>query len=159
MMNDPTRMPAGPARPSASTPTTVTDPTTTVPAATEPTAADLMATNGAPASGTPLDSAGRKALEEKVVALLKEVYDPEIPVNIYDLGMIYEIAIKEDATAHVKMTLTSPMCPVAGTLPGEVETKVKSIPGMSNATVELTWEPPWDKEMISEAGKLVLNIF
>ena len=108
---------------------------------------------------SPLDAVGKKALEEKVVAVLKETYDPEIPVNIYDLGMIYDIVIKDDSTAHVTMTLTSPMCPVAGTLPGEVETRIKSIPGMANATVELTWEPPWDKEMISEAGKLVLNIF
>ncbi|TPW05676.1 MAG: FeS assembly SUF system protein [bacterium] len=107
----------------------------------------------------PTDAVDKKILEEKVVALLKEVYDPEIPVNIYDLGMIYDIDIRDDATAHVRMTLTSPMCPVAGSLPGEVETKVRSIPGLSGATVELTWEPPWDKEMISEAGKLVLNIF
>jgi FeS assembly SUF system protein len=152
-MNDPTRMPAGPARPLDTPPTTVTDPTTTVPTV-EPASAP---TEGAPA--TPLDSAGRKALEERVVALLKEVYDPEIPVNIYDLGMIYDIRISDAAAAHVTMTLTSPMCPVAGTLPGEVETKIRSLPGVSAASVELTWEPPWDKEMISEAGKLVLNIF
>ncbi|HEX7880828.1 MAG TPA: DUF59 domain-containing protein [Candidatus Eisenbacteria bacterium] len=155
-MNDPTRMPAGPARPLNATPTTVTDASTTVPAVDTP-AADANVEAATP--GAPLDSAARKALEERVVALLKEVYDPEIPVNIYDLGMIYDIQINEAAAAHVTMTLTSPMCPVAGTLPGEVETKIRSLPGVSAASVELTWEPPWDKEMISEAGKLVLNIF
>ena len=127
----------------------------------EPTPIDATANDPATPAAvtTPLDAAEKKMLEEKVVALLKEVYDPEIPVNIYDLGMIYDIAIQDDATARVQMTLTSPMCPVAGSLPGEVETKVRSIPGLAGATVELTWEPPWDKEMISEAGKLVLNIF
>jgi FeS assembly SUF system protein len=100
-----------------------------------------------------------KALEEKVVEVLKETYDPEIPVNIYDLGMIYNIEVRPDTSVHVRMTLTSPMCPVAGSLPGEVETRIRSIPGVSTATVELVWDPPWEKEMISEAGKLVLNIF
>ncbi|MDZ4804682.1 MAG: DUF59 domain-containing protein [Candidatus Eisenbacteria bacterium] len=127
------------------------EPTPTNVTTNDPTTPDVVT--------TPLDAAEKKVLEEKVVALLKEVYDPEIPVNIYDLGMIYDIAIQDDATAKVQMTLTSPMCPVAGSLPGEVETKVRSIPGLAGATVELTWEPPWDKEMISEAGKLVLNIF
>lgn len=129
----------------------------------EPTPIDAALPEAAPVAPSvaagPLNAAEKQLLEEKVVALLKEVYDPEIPVNIYDLGMIYDIDIRDDATAKVQMTLTSPMCPVAGSLPGEVETKVRSVPGLSGATVELTWEPPWDKEMISEAGKLVLNIF
>jgi FeS assembly SUF system protein len=97
-------------------------------------------------------------LHAEIVETLKTVYDPEIPVNIYDMGMIYAIEVNEEKFAHVTMTLTSPACPVAGTLPGEVEQKVKNVPGVSDGKVELVWDPPWTPEMMSEAARLELGM-
>lgn len=113
----------------------------------------------APADGAPAAALDPKELEARVVEVLKETYDPEIPVNIYDLGMIYKVEASPAGNVYVTMTLTSPMCPVAGSLPGEVEARIRALNGVATASVELVWDPPWDKEMISEAGKLVLNIF
>jgi len=96
-------------------------------------------------------------LKERVVSVLKTCYDPEIPVDIYELGLIYDVYIDEASQAFVKMTLTSPACPVAGTLPGEVEGKVRNIDGISEATVELVWDPPWSIERMSEAARLELG--
>lgn len=95
--------------------------------------------------------------EEQVIKVLRSVYDPEIPVSIYDLGMIYGIRIDGDVV-HVRMTLTTPACPVAGILPGQVETRVKALEGVSDATVELVWDPPWTPDKMSEAAKLQLNM-
>ena len=96
-------------------------------------------------------------LREQVVAAIKTCYDPEIPVDIYELGLIYEIDIRDAGVAYVKMTLTSPMCPVAEILPLEVEEKVRSVEGVSNVNLDLVWDPPWDIEMMSEAARLELN--
>ncbi len=100
-----------------------------------------------------------KQLEEAVIATLKTVYDPEIPVDIYELGLIYNIEIKEDKKVKLTMTLTSPACPVAGTLPGEVEAKVKEVDGVADAVVDIVWEPPWGTQMMSEAAQLELGLF
>ncbi len=98
-------------------------------------------------------------LETKIVDALKEIYDPEIPVNIYDLGLIYEIIIDEKTTdVQIKMTLTSPNCPVAESLPIEVHNKVKTVEGVNNADVKIVFDPPWNKEMISEEAKLDLGL-
>ena len=97
-------------------------------------------------------------LREMVVTVLRTVYDPEIPVNIYELGLIYSIDIDKQGAVQVRMTLTSPGCPVAGTMPGEVEAKVRAIPGVRDVQLELVWEPPWDMNMISEEGRLVLGL-
>ena len=97
------------------------------------------------------------AYHDKIVEKLRTVYDPEIPVNIYDLGLIYNINVEPSADVFVKMTLTSPGCPAAGTLPGEVEDKIVVIPGIKNVKVEVVWDPTWDKEMMSEAAKLQLG--
>ena len=97
------------------------------------------------------------ALNDKIVERLRTVYDPEIPVNIYDLGLIYQVKVEPTGEVYVKMTLTSPGCPAAGTLPGEVEDKIVVIPGVKGAKVEVVWEPTWDKEMMSEAAKLQLG--
>ena len=105
------------------------------------------------------ESVDREALEGKVVEALKSCYDPEIPVDIYELGLIYKIDIGDDASCNVEMTLTSPACPVAGTLPPEVETKVAGVEGIASAKVEVTWEPPWTPELMSEAAKLELGMF
>ena len=97
-------------------------------------------------------------LREAIVAVLKTVYDPEIPVNIHDMGLIYDLAIDDANAVRVTMTLTSPACPVAGILPGEVEQKVKTVPGVTVATVELVWDPPWTPDRMSEAARLELGM-
>lgn len=97
-------------------------------------------------------------LKDAVVAALKLIFDPEIPVNIYDLGLIYDIIIDEEQNVLVKMTLTTPNCPVAQTFPGTVEQAVNQVEGVNDCTVELVWEPPWDKDKMTEAGKLELGL-
>ncbi len=96
-------------------------------------------------------------LKANIVEILKTCYDPEIPVDIYELGLIYDIAVEDDSQVYVKMTLTSPACPVAGTLPGDVENKVKSVEGVADAKVDVVWDPPWNMEMMSEGAKLELG--
>ena len=104
-----------------------------------------------------MDIAQRKHIEEQVIAALKTIYDPEIPVDIYELGLIYNIGIEENGHTVILMTLTSPSCPVAETLPPEVEQKVASVEGVTSAKVEITWEPAWDKSMMSEEAQLELG--
>lgn len=99
-----------------------------------------------------------QTLREQVIQQLRECYDPEIPVNIYDMGLVYDIDIQDNGSVSIQMTLTSPMCPVAGSLPIEVQERVKSIPGVSSVQVDLVWEPPWSPDMLSEAAKLELGI-
>ena len=96
-------------------------------------------------------------LKEKVIAEIKKIYDPEIPVNIYELGLIYDIAIN-DKDVIVKMTLTSPNCPVAESLPKEVKDSIMEIKEVNKVDLDLVWDPPWDKSMMSEAAKLELNL-
>lgn len=98
------------------------------------------------------------ALEQRVVAALRSVYDPEIPVNIYDLGLIYVVHIDEHSVVNVQMTLTAPACPVAGTLPGQVENVLRQVEGVRDASVELVWDPPWDQERMSEEARLTLGM-
>ncbi|MGA2497481.1 MAG: SUF system Fe-S cluster assembly protein [Tepidisphaeraceae bacterium] len=105
-----------------------------------------------------LAALGRNPLEEKIVDALRAVYDPELPVNIYDLGLIYSIDISADNRIQVKMTLTAPGCPVAGTLPPEVQRRIETVPGVAGATVELVWQPIWGREMMSEIARLELGL-
>jgi FeS assembly SUF system protein len=98
-------------------------------------------------------------IENGIVEALKTVFDPEIPVNIYELGLIYDVDLQDEGKVHVKMTLTSPGCPVAGSLPGEVKAKVESVPGVAEADVELVWDPAWNPSMMSEAARLQLGMF
>ena len=118
---------------------------------------------GPPAStaGPPIESDPLKMLElkPKIVEQLSTVFDPEIPVNIYELGLIYDVSVDKGGLAVIQMTLTAPGCPAAVTLPAEVQGKVKAIDGVSDARVDLVWEPPWDKDRMSEAAKLQLGIF
>ena len=97
-------------------------------------------------------------LQSRVIDALRTCYDPEIPVNIYELGLIYEIDVRPGNEVHVKMTLTSPMCPVAGSLPPEVESRVKEVEGVSDATVEVVWDPPWSPDRMSEAARMHLGM-
>jgi FeS assembly SUF system protein len=101
----------------------------------------------------------KEVLEELVVASLKTIFDPEIPVNIYDLGLIYHIAIDEEQQVHIQMTLTSPGCPVAQTFPGTVEQTINQIPEVADCTVELVWEPAWTQERMTEVARLELGMF
>ena len=97
-------------------------------------------------------------LKEKIIKEIKKVYDPEIPVNIYELGLIYKIDIDEKSNVKVDMTLTSPNCPVAESLPKQVEECILKVKGVSNVKLDLVWDPPWDKSKMSEAAKLELNL-
>jgi FeS assembly SUF system protein len=107
----------------------------------------------------PVDAAQTAALQGKVIEAVKTVYDPEIPVDIYELGLIYEILADANRNVLVKMTLTSPACPSAQQIPSEVRYKVKAIPEVTDAWVEIVWEPPWSKERMSETAKLSLGFF
>lgn len=96
-------------------------------------------------------------IEQEVIQTLKTVFDPEIPVDIWELGLIYEIKVSDEADVYIKMTLTSPACPVAGSLPPEVKEKVQSIKEVKDVVVDLVWDPPWDKDMMSEEAQLELG--
>lgn len=115
--------------------------------------------DGKARAGAPLSPGTPVAEEAAVVAALQTVYDPEIPVNIYDLGLIYELEIGQDGNVRVLMTLTAPGCPVAGILPGQVADAVAAVPGTGEVEVELTWDPPWDKSRMSEVAQLELGMY
>ena len=97
-------------------------------------------------------------LKDKIVAEIKKIYDPEIPVNIYELGLIYDIIVQKDNSVKIKMTLTTPNCPVAESLPKEVKDSVMEIKDVKKVDLDLVWDPPWNKSMMSEAAKLELNL-
>jgi FeS assembly SUF system protein len=107
---------------------------------------------------TPNESSANTDIEQKVIEVLRTVYDPEIPVDIYELGLVYNVDVKEGGAVEIKMTLTSPACPVAESLPPEVEERVSAVEGVSSAKVEITWEPTWTPEMMSEAARLTLGM-
>jgi len=102
--------------------------------------------------------AAMRAVGDQIVQQLKTVFDPEIPVDIYELGLIYKVKLDEDGAVAIRMTLTSPMCPAAEELPPEVESKTRSVPGVSSVTRDLVWDPPWNPGMMSEAAKLELGM-
>ena len=97
-------------------------------------------------------------LKDKIIEGIKKIYDPEIPVNIYDLGLIYDVKVENKNTAKVKMTLTSPNCPVAESLPKEVKDGIMQVEGIENVDLDLVWDPPWNQTMMTEAAKLELNL-
>ena len=140
-----------------------TEPEEPTPASTEAVdqTNDAEATEGAdnPPSVSLSSVAPDDTLLNRVIAGVREVYDPEIPLNIYDLGLIYRIDISEESHIAIDMTLTSPMCPVAGSLPGEVEMAARGVDGVSDVVIELVWDPPWGPEVMSEAARLELGIF
>jgi len=104
-----------------------------------------------------MEATEKKELETRIIEMLHTVYDPEIPVDIYELGLVYEVKIDDEKNVEIVMTLTSPSCPVAESLPIEVEQKTNSVQGVRSAKVTLTFEPPWEKEMMSEAAQLELG--
>jgi FeS assembly SUF system protein len=119
----------------------------------------LPLSDARPEPAAPAAQSADAPLEERVIAALHTCYDPEIPVDIYELGLIYELKVDPSGAVAIKMTLTTPACPVAGALPGEVERKVAAVPGVTSARVELVWDPPWDKSRMSEAAQLQLGLF
>jgi len=127
------------------------------PAAAPPEPAAPPPTAPAPLA-EPLSADQIEALKERVVALLHTCFDPEIPVNIYELGLIYDIAIAPTGAVGIRMTLTSPACPVAGSLPPDIQRQVAALPQVTAARVDVVWDPPWDKDRMSEAAKLQLGI-
>ena len=115
------------------------------------------------AADTPDSNAGKglspaMQIRDRIIAVLKTVYDPEIPVDIYELGIVYGVDVTDDGEAHVTMTLTTPMCPVAETLPPEVEDKVRNVMGVKDCSLDLVWDPPWSVDMMSDAARLELNM-
>jgi FeS assembly SUF system protein len=134
-----------PAPPAAPTPVAPSSPTTPTSAGEAPGPADAL---GAP----------KPDLRETVVQTLQTCYDPEIPVNIYDLGLVYGVDVTPAGAVAIQMTLTSPSCPVAETLPPDVQKKVAAIPGVTSAKVDVVWEPPWGKHLLSEAARLQLGL-
>jgi FeS assembly SUF system protein len=137
--------------PSAESSATAAPATVAVSPAAEPSALETP-------SDDPTKAFDRKLLEGRVVEAISQIYDPEIPVNIYELGLIYKVDVRDDKSVYVTMTLTAPACPVAGSLPGQVETKIETIPEVTKATVELVWDPPWSRDMMSEAAQLQLGL-
>jgi FeS assembly SUF system protein len=99
------------------------------------------------------------AMQPKIVEMLSTIFDPEIPVNIYELGLIYEIAVDSESVVGIRMTLTAPGCPAAQSLPVEVVDKLKQLPGITDAQVDIVWDPPWDRDRMSDAAKLQLGMF
>jgi FeS assembly SUF system protein len=123
-----------------------------------PAPAPPQTSTAAPESN-PLTFEQIQEIDRKIVEALKTCFDPEIPVNIYELGLIYQVDVQPTGLVHVRMTLTSPACPAAGSLPPEVRWKVQEVPGVKDAKVEIVWDPPWTKERMSEAARLQLGIF
>jgi FeS assembly SUF system protein len=133
-------------------------PSPSTPAApSAPSAPETNPADAAPPPNAPKLSADE--IENNVVEALKTVFDPEIPVNIYELGLVYDVDVQETGEVKISMTLTSPACPVAGSLPGEVQAKVEKVPGVTKAEIDLVWEPAWNPSMMSEASRLQLGMF
>jgi len=105
------------------------------------------------------DAAQIAALRPQIIAALKKVFDPELPVNIYELGLIYDIIVDRSATVGIRMTLTAPACPAAQSLPGEVRRQIAQVPGVADVKVDIVWDPPWDRDRMSDAAKLQLGLF
>jgi FeS assembly SUF system protein len=118
-----------------------------------------VAEGGTPVKGSKLSQEELDQLTAEIVLALKSVYDPEIPADIYELGLIYKIDIEDDRTVAIEMTLTAPGCPVAGEMPVWVENAVSAIPGIQGCTVEITFDPPWDMSRMSDEARLALNMF
>jgi FeS assembly SUF system protein len=128
-------------------------------AAAQSPPADALASSSDATTGMTSDPARTAELKPRIVEALSTVFDPEIPVNIYELGLIYDIIVDQSSVVGIRMTLTAPACPAAQTLPIEVKNKIAQIPGVTDVKVEIVWEPPWDRDRMSEAAKLQLGMF
>jgi FeS assembly SUF system protein len=133
-------------------------PTPAAPLGSDQPAPDLANPPALQAPTTPFTADQLQALQKDIVAALCTCFDPEVPVNIYELGLIYNVEMSTLGAIGIKMTLTSPACPVAGSLPGDVQRKIQGVPGVASVKVDVVWDPPWDKSRMSEAAKLQLGI-
>ena len=125
----------------------------------KPASETSAGTNIATSSASVLNGLERIALQDKVIEALRTCYDPEIPVNIYELGLIYEANVEPSGEVNIRMTLTTPNCPAAASLPMEVEGKVRALPQVTGVKLEVVWEPPWDPSKMTEAARLQLGMF
>ncbi|HXH06473.1 MAG TPA: SUF system Fe-S cluster assembly protein [Vicinamibacterales bacterium] len=130
-----------------------------LPIVPDPPAGDLPEAAGESIAALEPDPLRTLELRPKIIEALSTVYDPEIPVNIYELGLVYDIVVDRRSVVGIRMTLTAPACPAAQTLPGEVREKVRAVPGVADAIVEIVWDPPWSKDRMSEAAKLQLGLW
>lgn len=127
------------------------------PGSQQPASAEASTPTQSPESAPAESTMDPYELREKIIQVLHNVYDPEIPVDIWELGLVYRLDVREDGDVYIQMTLTSPMCPVAGSLPPEVQQRVASVPGVRNVQVDLTWDPPWHMGMMSDVARLKLG--
>ena len=130
-----------------------------IPAPPPPAEKPLDETGEQPVEDEPQGPIDTKAVEEQIVEAIRKIFDPEIPINIYELGLIYEVKVEETGHAFVKMTFTAPNCPAAGILPGQVESQARSVKGVRDVKLELTFDPPWNPDLMSEAARLELGMF
>lgn len=124
----------------------------------DPKAEGEASASGSRSHRATAESSSSSGLRQSIIAAIRTIYDPEIPVNIYDLGLIYSLQIDRTGAVQVQMTLTAPACPVAGSLPAEVERTIQQVPGVDSVQVELVWDPPWSAQRMSEAARLELGI-
>lgn len=124
-----------------------------------PTETPQPSASGAETAALVADAANTAALKPKIVAAISTVFDPEIPVNIWELGLVYDVIVDSEGVAGIRMTLTAPGCPAAQSLPVEVAAKVKAVPGVSDAKVDIVWEPAWTRDRMSDAAKLQLGMW
>jgi FeS assembly SUF system protein len=130
-----------------------------IPVIQNPSAATSAVPAGSDTAAMTADPERTAALKPRIVEALSTVFDPEIPVNIYELGLIYDIIVDASSTVGIRMTLTAPACPAAQTLPVEVKEKVAQIPGVGDVKVDIVWDPPWDRDRMSDAARLQLGMF
>jgi FeS assembly SUF system protein len=130
-----------------------------LPVIQQPNPSQPAATSRDETKGMVADSDQTAALQPLIVAALRTVFDPELPVNIYELGLVYDIIVDRSATVGIRMTLTAPACPAAQSLPGEVKRRIAQVPGVADVKVDIVWDPPWDRDRMSDAAKLQLGLF
>ncbi len=118
-----------------------------------------VATSPQQTAGMVSDPAQTAALRPRIIDALRKVFDPELPVNIYELGLVYDVIVDRSATVGIRMTLTAPACPAAQSLPGEVKRQIAQVPGVADVKVDIVWDPPWDRDRMSDAAKLQLGLF
>jgi FeS assembly SUF system protein len=131
----------------------------TLPVVQQPAQSEPAATSSQQTGGMVPDPAQTAALRPLVIDALRKVFDPELPVNIYELGLVYDVIVDRSATVGIRMTLTAPACPAAQSLPGEVKRQIAQLPGVADVKVDIVWDPPWDRDRMSDAAKLQLGLF
>ena len=130
-----------------------------LPVVQQPPQPEPAATSPQQTEGMVSDPAQTAALRPRIIDALRKVFDPELPVNIYELGLVYDVIVDRSATVGIRMTLTAPACPAAQSLPGEVKRQIAQVPGVADVKVDIVWDPPWDRDRMSDAAKLQLGLF